>query len=254
MRKSKTFSKVSFIIIILTVILGVTSNVYAREATGTIRFGDREENKNKIQDLKDESRKEIAGAKEQAKNKIQDIVNTAKQERLEFKNKVETIKQEAKTKTEEIKSKFKEGLDGIKDERKKASTLSIIDSINNLNARLTSQLLDKISQIENVVLGIESRIAKGEEGGLNVSKVKETLVLAKTKLAAAKESVLAQQAKVYTATVTDEATLKAKIKEVRDGFKADIKVARGVVVSAHEAVKNVAVALAQIKGIDDETE
>jgi GTP cyclohydrolase III len=50
--------------------------------------------------------------------------------------------------------------------------------------------------------------------------------------------------------VTDEATLKAKMKEVRDGFKADIKVARGVVVSAHEAVKNVAVALAQIKGIE----
>lgn len=254
MRKNKTFSNVSFIIIILSLILGVGSKVNAERgntATGQIRVEkqaltsereiQREENRNKIQNLKDQS-----------KTMIQVIIDNAKQERTELKSKVQTVKEEVQTTTEEIKAKLKKESNAIKNEAKKISTEKIIDSINNLNAKLTEQLLDKTSQIENVVLGIESRIIKGEEKGLDVSKVKETLSHAKLKINTSKDTILSQKAKTYTVAVTDEATLKSKIKEIRDGFKKDITATRKTVVDAHTAVKNVAVALANIQDIDDE--
>lgn len=253
MKNNKIFSKFSFIIIILLAIITNLNVAYAKQITGEITVEvskDGIETPNR-QSKKEEAKNESKSIREESREKIQNLINEATKVRVNFINETKTIKEEAKNKIEEIKTKFKESLSVIKDENKKKSAENIINSINDLNVKLTDQLLDKITQIENVLVGVESRIQKGEEKGLDMSKSKDLVSKAKESISSSKKAILAQSEKTYTTTVTDEITLKSKIKGVRDTFKTDIKNVRETVVNAHKAVKNVATNLAQTPKIND---
>lgn len=263
MEKNKIFSKFSFIIITLLIITSINT-AYGFQAKGEITVvvskdekvetstnnSKREMNRDQIEKVKENVKNEAKDIKEISKEKIQNLINEATKTKTDFINETKLIREEAKNKIEEIKNKFKENLNIIKDENKKKSTENIINSINNLNIRSTDQLTDKLNQIDNVLISIESRIQKAEDGGLDASKVKELVLKAKESISSSKKIVLSQSEKIYTITIVDEASLKTKVKEVRDQFKTDIKTVREAVVSTHESVKNVATKLAQIKGIN----
>lgn len=265
MEKNNFLKKFYFIIILLLIVVGVTNLVEAKQATNSITVEidedksnqnnkeiNQNENRNRVQTLKDETNDQVGAIRQESKERIQAMVETAKQARSEFVNEVKTIRQETLRKAEEVKAQFREGLNKIKNEAKKNSTEKIINSINELNIRLTKQLSDKINQIENVIVGIESRIIKGEEKGLDLVKVKDLLTKSKGEISKSKDAILLQSQKIYTVTITDESTLKTKTQETRNLFKSEIKIARDSVVKAHEAVRDAAILLGEISDIDDE--
>lgn len=205
----------------------------------------RDEFKNEVKDVKD-------SLKEERKNKLEEIIQSIKEKRQEFKTQMETDREEAKTKIALMKADFKEDIKKIKDESKKISAEKIVDIIQSLNTKSTDNLSDKIDKIENVLISIESRISKAEEKRLDVSSVKIEVEKAKTAIVSARDAISAQSNKVYEVNITDEASLKAEMKNLRDTFMTDIKTVREKVKLAHTAVLDTATTLAKISKIDEE--
>lgn len=218
------------------------------------------ERENKREEVKEEVNKENEGEKDESENekdqnrvRIEAMVQSIKTQREEFKKEFEIKKEETKVKVEEMKKNLKEDLVKIKDEKKKLSTEKILEIIQDLNIKFTNKLSENVDQIENVLVSIESRISKAETKGLDVTPAKQEAEKAKLAIQSAREAITLQTTKVYGANITDEETLRAEMKKLRDLFKADIKIAHEKVKLAHTAVKNTAVALAKIDKIDDDS-
>jgi hypothetical protein len=184
-------------------------------------------------------------------NTKEQILQSIKNTREGFKTELNTIREQAKLKIDEMKTNFKASLKNIKDENKKTSAEKIVSIIQDLNTKTTDNLSNKTDKIENVLIGIESRISKAQINGLDVSLVNIEVEKSKTAIAQARSAISAQALKVYTVNITSEATLKSDMKTLRDTFKKDLKDLNAVVKLAHESVKNTATTLAKIPKIDE---
>jgi hypothetical protein len=277
---SKNNIKFSFlsIIIMFSLVLGVIAyaeekveiNKPERERIGETIKEIKGELKNNIREFRGESeakkegvlkefeyqkelaKKEIEAKREEIKTKMEGLVGGVKAAREEYKKEIEIKKEEVKVKIAEMKTSFKESLLKVKDENKKISAEKIVNTIQSLNTKLTTQLFDKINQIENVLISIESRISKAETNGIDTSSIKTEIDSAKASIVKARESVSLQSQKVYSTTITSEAKLKTEIKALRDTFKNDMKTTSDIVRASHVSVKTVSTTLAKINGIDDE--
>jgi hypothetical protein len=213
-----------------------------------LREEKREEFKNEIEDAKDE----FEVKREERRNEVESIIKAVKEKREEFRIELESKKEEIKLKTETIKTNFKEDLKKVKDENKKIATEKIMEGIQLLNIKLTANFSEKIEKIENVLVGIESRITKAENRGLDVSSIKIMVEKAKESISVARDAISSQSAKVYEVNITGEETLKAEMKGLKEEFKKDIGAVKEKVKLAFTAVKDTAEALAKIPKIDDE--
>lgn len=213
-----------------------------------IREDKKEEFKNEIEDAKDE----FEVKKEEHKNAIESMIQNVKEKREEFKTELESKKEEIKTKIESIKANFKEDLKNVKDENKKIAAEKIMDNVQLLNTKLTTNLSEKIEKIENVLISIESRITKAQSKGLDVSSVLPMVEKAKEAITNARDAISSQSTKVYEVNITGEATLKTEMKNLKEEFKKDINDVKEKVKLAFTAVKDTADALAKIPKIDDE--
>ena len=209
----------------------------------------REEFRGEVKDIRGELEKK----REEHKVEMQGLLDEVKATREEHRAEFELKREETKLKIDEIKSKFKENFAKIKDENKKLIAETIVTKINDLNVRLTDQLKTKVDQIENVLISIESRISKAKSNDIDVSSSEALVVKAKTAIEAARTAITKQAGNTYSVSTADDTTLKAEMKKLRDAFTADMKVTREAVKSAHTAVRNVAVSLAQIPNIDDDS-
>lgn len=209
------------------------------------------ENREGFKDEVGAMRDELKTNREQYRTELRQMIEGIKVKREEFKAEMETKREEIQAKISEANDKFKESLKNIKDENKKVSAEKIVDLITELNTKMTDNLSDKVNQIENVLVSIESRISKAKDNGIDVSSLDSKVSDAKDAIEKARDSISTQANKVYEITVTDDTTLRTEMKTLRDTFKKDIEAVRLIVKEAHTTVKNVAVALAQIPKIDD---
>jgi hypothetical protein len=180
------------------------------------------------------------------------LIESTKLKREEMKKEFELKKEEIKNKIEGVKLTFKDDIKKIKDENKQISAEKIFTTIQELNTKITTSLSFKLDQIENSLIGVESRITKAENAGINVTLTKGQVEKAKLAITTAREAVSVQSSKVYEVNITDETALKAEMKKLRDTFKTDISALNVKIKGAHVAVRTVATSLAKIPKIDDE--
>jgi len=176
-----------------------------------------------------------------------------KKKEKNFKKEIEATREEVKLKIEDMKASFKENISKIKDENKKISSEKIITIIQALNTKFTGQLSVKIDQIENVLVGIESRISKADTNGIDTSLAKAEVLKAKEAITIARDAINTQTSKIYTIGAVDESTLRSEMKKLRDSFGADIKTLNTKIKAAHTAVKNTATTLAKVPKVDDDS-
>jgi len=214
--------------------------------------------KNEVGDIKEGVNQKIDGLKnefeakkEESKGVIEEMVKNIQENRDQFKVEFQANKEDAKAKIAEIKAKFQEGLNNIKDEVKKTSTEKIVNTIQELNVKMTNNFSDKIDQIETVLVSIESRISKADNNGLDTVAVKTEVEKSKIAIDAARTAISTQAGKVYEVNITDEATLKTEMTTLRNTFSKDIKAVSALIKSAHEAVRNTATVLAKIPNVDN---
>jgi hypothetical protein len=181
-----------------------------------------------------------------------EVQRLIEQNRIEFRNQVQKKREEMKTKIDALKKQLREGLRVGISERKRAVVEKIYDRINVLNERMTDHYMDVLDHLEKVLERIESRTAKAKLNGRDVSKVEEAIQKAHEAIEKAREAVKAQAEKVYQPPqITTEENLKLDVGKLRQQLHDDLKAVEKLVKDARDAVRQAAVALAQIPRVDE---
>jgi predicted ATP-dependent Lon-type protease len=139
----------------------------------------------------------------------------------------------------------------IKDEAKRAKVESIATTIPELNVTLTTRASERVTQIETVLVAIESRADKAAATGIDVAGVRTLISSAETAIASARAAIVVQLGKTYTVTIASDTSAKGTLETTRNTFRADIKVMNTAVKAAHDATRKAAEALKAIPKIDD---
>jgi DNA repair exonuclease SbcCD ATPase subunit len=182
----------------------------------------------------------------------EEIQRLIEQNRIEFRNQVQNKREEMKTKIDALKEKLRERLRERISERKRTIVERIYDRINALNERMTDHYMDVLDHLEKVLERIESRTAKAKLNGRDVSSVEAAIEKAHQAINTAREAVKAQAEKVYQPPeITTEGNLKLDVGKLRQQLHDDLKAVEKLVKDARDAVRQAAVALAQIPKVDE---
>jgi len=223
--------------LITLVILGIGIGTFAQ--TTTPRLMERIRDRSRI------SVQEFQQIREETKRQIEQV-------RMEYKNQIQEKREEMKTKIEELKAQLREKLRERISERKQKIVERIYERINALNERLTDHYLDVLDHLEKVLERIESRTAKAKLNGKDVSKVEEAIQKAHEAIEKARKAVKAQAEKVYEPPeITTEENLRLDVGKLRQQLHDDLKAVEKLVKDARDAVRQAAVALAQIPKVDE---
>jgi hypothetical protein len=187
----------------------------------------------------EKERQEVQVRNEEATSSIQERLKNARefleQKRLEIQNKIQAQKEILAKRLAKIS------------EQKRKIVERIYDRINNLNKRITDHYLDVLEKLAKILEKIESRIAKFKSQGAETSEVEKCVQNAKLKIEKAKETVLVQAQKVYSAPqITTEKNLKLNVGVIRKKFYNDLKLVEKSVKDARSAVQNCAILLGKV--------
>jgi Cu/Ag efflux pump CusA len=191
------------------------------------------------------SAQEFQQNREEVKKQIEQI-------RIEYKNQIQEKREEMKTKIEALKEQLRERMKAKISEKKQKIVERIYERINALNERMTNHYIDVLDHLEKVLERIESRMAKVKINGKDVSAVEAAVEKAHQAINAAREAVKVQAEKVYQPPqITSEENLKLDVGKIRKQLHDDLKAVEKLVKDARDAVRQAAVALAQIPKVDE---
>ena len=138
-------------------------------------------------------------------------------------------------------------MEKIKDESKKKTVEKIDQQIDSLNSKMTQHFSGVLDKLGEMLIRISERADKASiERGLDVSSVRSAIEKANTVIASARLAIETQSGKTYVIKVTTEKTLKADVGKARQALGTDLTKVRDAVKAAQSAVKDAAVALAQL--------
>lgn len=210
------------------------------EATRSRLKKEAEEQRERLKDEAEAKRERIKKEMELARENV-------KKRKEEFKETVKTKQEELKVKIETKREELKVRLEKIKNERKKETVERIDRQIDALNERMIKHFSSVLEKLEDILFRISERADKAStERGLDVSPIRSAIDKANTVIASARLAVENQSEKTYTIKVTTESALKVDVGKTRQMLGADLAKVRDAVKTAQSAVKDVAVALAQL--------
>jgi methyl-accepting chemotaxis protein len=184
--------------------------------------------------------------------KREELRKSMEQNQLELRNRIQNKREEMKAKIETLKEQLRKELQGKISEQKQKIVERIYERINALNERMTNHYLDVLDHLEKVLERIESRTAKAKLNGRDVSSVETAIEKARQAINNAREAVKAQAEKVYQPPqITTEENLKLDVGKLRKQLHDDLKAVEKLVKDARDAVRQAAVALAQIPKVDE---
>jgi len=182
----------------------------------------------------------------------EEIKRLIEQNRIEFRNQIQEKREEMKAKIKALKEQLREKLRERISERKQKIVERIYERINALNERMTDHYLNVLDHLEKVLERIESRTAKAKLNGRDVTQVEAAIEKAHRAIDTAREAVKAQAEKVYEPPeITTEENLKLDVGKLRQQLHDDLKAVEKLVKDARDAVRQAAVALAQIPKVDE---
>jgi len=207
---------------------------------GAIREGIREN----IQNIRTEAKQGIQGIRqtmqEQIRSAREDFLKTIEAKRAELQTTIQAHRDELKTK-----------LQKIKDERKKMVVERIDQSLTDLNSRMMTHYVNVLNQIDDVLGRVVSRTDKAQANGKDVTAVRTAITNAQNAIAAARAAVAVQVSKVYSMSITSDTTLRSAVGAARQTLHDDLKKVADSVKAARDVVRQAAVSLAQIRGVDE---
>lgn len=178
------------------------------------------------------------------------IMDSIRDDRKSFINDLNSKRESFKTKVETEKKQLHQDLLKIKDEGKRQTVENINAKIHDLNIKITDQFSSTINRIDTVFANIQARLSIATSKGIDVSSVDQNNAKALSAIADARAAISVQAGKIYAINVTNDTTLKASVKKVRDAFESDLKAVNKKVEAANKAVKDSSMALSKIPNID----
>ena len=154
--------------------------------------------------------------------------------------------------TKEIKrGELQKRLTAIKDERKKQIVVRLYENINTFNKNRVTHFGAVADRLEEIVGNIKSRTEKAAGHSLNVNAVRLKITEAENVIASARAAIETQAAKIYTPVITTEAQVRLEMEKIRQTAHADLTKVRDALQAAHSNVRDAAVELGKINGVDD---
>lgn len=185
-------------------------------------------------------------------NRIRDEAQKAIiQNQGEFRNRLKEKGESVLQLREKSLQQLRERLKNIKDEKKREIIGRIYFRIQSLNDKLCVHFLTVLEKLELMLERIESRAAKAKMKDLNTAAVEETINIAREKITSVKNEIALQVEKVYSFEFSNNQEVKIKIGEIRKTFHQDMVGLREKVKEAFQLVREAAVKLAQIAGVDE---
>ena len=180
-----------------------------------------------------------------------EIQRLIQQRQIEFRNQIREKRQEMKAQIEALREQFRDRLKARIDERKQVIVERIYERINALNEIITNHYLDILDRLEKILERIESRATKAELNGIDVTQVEAVIEKAHQAINTAREAVKTQAEKIYQPPeITSEENLRLDVGKLRQQLHDDLKAVEKLVKEARNAVREAAVALAQIPKVD----
>lgn len=185
-------------------------------------------------------------------NRIRDEAQKAIiQNQGEFRNRLKEKGESVLQLREKSLQQLRERLKNVKDEKKREIIGRIYFRIQSLNDKLCAHFLAVLEKLELMLERIESRAAKAKMKDLNTAAVEEAINIAREKITSVKNEIALQVEKVYSFEFSNNQEVKIKIGEIRKTFHQDMVGLREKVKEAFQLVREAAVKLAQIPGVDE---
>ncbi|PIR42132.1 MAG: hypothetical protein COV30_00050 [Candidatus Yanofskybacteria bacterium CG10_big_fil_rev_8_21_14_0_10_37_15] len=169
------------------------------------------------------------------------------QKREEFLEKIRIERDGLKDKIMEKREDLKDRLNKIKNQRKREIVERIDKSMDELNERMVNHFTQVLDKIEDVLKRAGEKVDMANERGVDVSSIEPLINEAIKAIGQAREAVSFQAGKTYTIEIVDEEGLKNKVGEARQSLRNDLKVVQDTIKNAHEAVRNIIIALSRIQ-------
>ena len=169
--------------------------------------------------------------------------------------KAQDLKEERKDNRQEMKDEkiekmnaFKAQIKELKDLRKQGLVEKINEKIANSNKRLTDKMGSALNNLTSILERVKNRSAAYKVEGKDTAALDSAISSAETAVTTALTAVATQANKEYTATITDETTLKNTIGQMVSQFRKDIQSVHKLVVDARQAVAKAIAEAAKLRG------
>ncbi len=146
-----------------------------------------------------------------------------------LKQQIQFLQEQKKAAVEKIRDEFKTKIQTIKDQRKKNLLERIDAKISRINKKTTDRFQEILVRLQNF-LDKTSQSTKDE-------KILASVKIAQDAIDKASSAVASQAEKVYTANITDEASLRLNVGTTVSQFRQDLTGVHKTVVDAKQAVQ-----------------
>lgn len=122
-------------------------------------------------------------------------------------------------------------------DRKKAEVVERVNkNLNNINKKMTGQMLKHLQRMTSILNKLEARVNSAKPDVKDVASARKAIADAKASMASASAAVQAQAENDYTITVSSETRAKTDVQKVREQLHNDLGALRQLVVEAKQAV------------------
>ncbi len=231
------------------------SLVVPREEQGDLNEPENEDTRNRI---REEVRATIRvqdvapQAVQELRAKQQELRESFEERRSEFRETLEEKKVELHKQLDQKKVEVRERVRVIvADEQKQVIIERVYDKVNALNERFAGRSTEVLDKLDVVLSNVVSRTDKAEAVGRDVDLVRSAVTEAQNMLVAARALVAEQAQKSYSFEISSEETLRSDVGESRDRLQENLEGVKEKIREVHSAIREAAVALAQIPNVDD---
>lgn len=172
---------------------------------------------------------------------------TMKQTLTQDRQAFQAQKQAFREKLTTERATFKQQLAKITDQRKQTLVTNINDRIASVSADKTTTMNAALSQMTTILNNITQQEQTLKTQGTDTTMLESAIAAAQQAITAADTSVTTQAGKVYTLTITNDATLRESVGQTVSQFRTDLSGVYQQVVSAKQAVMQAAMELAKIR-------
>lgn len=217
----------------------------------------RTETRDSVRDTRIDARQDIKNTRQdfraETKGMRAEFASSTDRNREEFKAKMGARRAELKNSVEAKRTELRAKLGKIKDERKKEIVEKIDAELDALNARMAEHFSAVLVKLEEALARIAERADRVGGAGRDVSAVRVAISAAESAIASAREVIAMQGGKTYAFNITSETNLRTDVGKARQALRNDLAKVHGAVKAAHESVRKVAVALADVRNTENTT-
>jgi len=151
----------------------------------------------------------------------------------------------------EQRNDFKLKLQTIRDTKKRALVERIDTKTSTFNKKMTDKMTSALTKMSNLLIKIQEDADTISSNGQNIQNLNTLIAVAQNTITTAQETVSAQAAKEYVATIDSEDSLRVDIGQTVSQFRNDIKDTYKTVINAKQDLVNAAQELRSLKNTSD---